>query len=73
MVNMSYCRFENTLLALRECVTAIRECEEISQREKERGQVMFEEFLDFCEGMGIIEGYDEDAIRNLFGGDDDDR
>ena len=66
MVNMSYCRFENTLLALRECTTALENYEEISTRESEKGQVMFEQFLEFCQDYGIIDEFDGDAINALF-------
>ena len=33
MANMGYCRFENTLYALGECLNHIEECKETSSRE----------------------------------------
>lgn len=44
-INMSYCRFENTLAALRECVSALSEsCDpiaDLSEREKKAALRLF--------------------------------
>lgn len=67
MVNMSYCRFENTGLALNECLDALDSYEsELSRSEMKKGVRMFEHFLHFCYNEGIIEGFDEDRIREMF-------
>ena len=54
MANMSYCRFENTYSDLADCVRALRNGEEISDRELEYAKSMrklcemfIEEFDDY--------------------------
>jgi len=63
---MSYCRFENTSTDLSDCLEALDNGEEISEREKEIGIQMFMDFLNFCEDNNIIEGVDVDAVESLF-------
>jgi len=54
MANMSYCQFENTLPDLRQCLTALTNREVSEESEKNLARKMLVEFLDFCEGEGII-------------------
>ena len=62
MMNMSYCRFENTLYALMECLNHI-ECEaETSEREINYAKRLYEtcqEFIDSCDDYGIKKENDE--------------
>lgn len=68
MSNMSYCRFTNTRSDLNDCLDAIREDKRLSDVEAKAGRWMFDEFLSFCREYGVIDGYDEEALRALFDG-----
>lgn len=69
-MNMSYCRFENTKLALSECLDALRyEGTPNSAQELKAARDLFESFLEFCSDVEIIPEWDEDALKDLLGGD----
>lgn len=56
MINMGYCKFENTLYALRECLDHIEDREETSESEIECAKHLYEtckEFIDKCNDYGI--------------------
>lgn len=56
MANMGYCKFENTLDALRDCLCHIEDGEETSQSEIECAKSLYEackEFIDKCVDYGI--------------------
>ena len=53
MANMSYCRFENTYSDLADCVEALKECNELSERERIYAKWM----RDMCEEY--INAYNE--------------
>ena len=62
MMNMSYCRFENTLSALTECLNHIENEEETSEREINYAKRLYEtckEFIDSCDNNGIRKENDE--------------
>lgn len=62
MMNMSYCRFENTLSALMECLNHIENEEETSEREINYAKRLYEtcqEFIDSCDDYGIKKENDE--------------
>ena len=65
-MNMSYCRFTNTKTDLGDCLDAIRRDERLSSDEAYAGKRMFREFLAFCRDYDIIDGYDGEAIDELF-------
>jgi hypothetical protein len=66
MANMSYCRFNNTKLALEDCTDVLRERSSISSsEERENAEQMILEFLDFCEAEGIIADYDYNKAREI--------
>ena len=53
---MSYCRFENTLYALRECLDHIEDEEETCEREINNAKRLYEtckEFITRCNEYGI--------------------
>ena len=55
-MNMSYCRFENTLYALRECLDHIEDEEETCEREIDNAKRLYEtckEFITRCNEYGI--------------------
>lgn len=56
---MSYCRFHNTLYAMRECFDAIRDGEELSKEEKRCAEILFDEILSFLYDQGILDPNDE--------------
>ncbi len=58
MANMSYCRFHNTHIDLRDCLNAIDDREQTSEHEREEARNMFEYFLGYCCDLGIIDDYD---------------
>lgn len=57
-MNMSYCRFRNTLGDLRDCVYALEEGAEMSYEERNAAQSM----RDMCERY--LEAYDEYQEQN---------
>lgn len=62
MINMNYCKFENTLYALRECIDHIEDGEETSPREIDNAKRLYEtckEFIDRCNDCGIKREDDE--------------
>lgn len=66
MINMSYCRFHNTKLALRECLDAIDEDRTLSGDEARTGWSMFHMFLQFCYDNAIIDEWDDEAVQEIF-------
>lgn len=69
MVNMSYCRFNNTKIALNECLEAIQSGEKLSDAEMGSCKQMFRTFIDFCCNSGIIEDDDgelDDRLEEFF-------
>ena len=55
-MNMSYCRFHNTLIDVRDCLDALRyEEEKLSEEEMLACRELFETFIDFCYDEGILE------------------
>jgi len=62
-MNMSYCRFRNTKMALDDCIDAMEYREETSQEEVKAARNMILSFLDFALQNDIIEGFDEDCIE----------
>ena len=56
MANMEYCKFENTLDALRDCLRHIEVGEETSESEIECAKSLYgacKEFIDRCVDYGI--------------------
>ena len=55
---MSYCRFQNTVIDLRDCLDTLRYCgdtEPLSIEEMTACRELFETFIDFCYDEGILE------------------
>ena len=65
MINMSYCRFNNTNLALNECLDAIQDGEKLSDSEMDCCKRMFKNFIKFCYDNGIIEDEIEELNNRL--------
>ena len=59
MINMSYCRFHNTLYAMRECLDALRDGEELSAEEKRCAYALFSETMQFLYDQGVLDPNDE--------------
>ena len=77
MANMSYCRFQNTRRDVEDCLDALRDEKRLSSDEANAVRWMFDDILDFCRDMGIIDSYDTGMLEALFDGltereDDDD-
>lgn len=56
MINMDYCRFNNTDIALEECLESIKNGDKLSEREMNSCRSMFEKFIEFCFDAGILDG-----------------
>lgn len=55
-MNMSYCRFQNTVIDVRDCLDALRyDGEKLSEEEMLACRELFETFIDFCYDEGILE------------------
>ena len=55
MANMSYCRFHNTNLDMRDCIDALYDGEALSDSEFIACRNMFENVLEFLEDNNICE------------------
>lgn len=55
MANMSYCRFHNTNLDMRDCIDALYDGEELSDDEFKACRNMFGNVLEFLEDNNICE------------------
>lgn len=65
MMNMGYCRFHNTNIALRECLEAIKSGKELSSDEMNCCRELFGQFIDFCYDTGILDGDYGDTNERL--------
>ena len=66
-MNMSYCRFHNTRIAVDDCLSALSDWEEkLSEEEIEKGKKLFRNFLEYCAEANIIDGYDDEMIDAIF-------
>lgn len=55
MMNMSYCRFNNTNIALEECLDSIKNADKLSNSEMNNCRSLFGKFIDFCFDSGILD------------------
>lgn len=55
MANMSYCRFHNTNMDMRDCINALYDGEELSDDEAIACKNMFESILEFFEENDVCE------------------
>lgn len=73
MANMSYCRFHNTNIDLRDCLDAIKSGEELSDDEMNCCRKLFGQFIDFCYDIGILDsdeldyGDTNEKLEEFFG------
>jgi len=65
MPNMSYCRFENTLGDINDCLNALEERNIFSDSERRRASKMLNTICRFLEAEGIIENYDQNRITEI--------
>jgi len=65
MSNMSYCRFENTLGDLNECLNALEERDISSDNERRKANRMLITVCKFLKSEGIIENYDQVEIDRI--------
>ena len=48
MVNMGYCRFQNTRSDMEDCLDALREGKRLSSDEARAGRWMIDDILSYC-------------------------
>ena len=65
MPNMSYCRFENTLTDLKDCLRALENRDVSSASERKRAKDMLFEMAEFLQDTDIINEFDDDVISNI--------
>ncbi len=68
MVNMSYCRFQNTRGDMEDCLDTLREEKRLSRDEANAGRWMFDDILSYCRDNGIIDSYDGEMLEGIFDG-----
>lgn len=61
MINMSYCRFHNTNMAVCECIDALTENEALNADERIACINLFNNVINYLEDEGVIES-DPDAF-----------
>lgn len=75
MSNMSYCRFENTLNDVDDCIDALNHREITSTRELSCAKALLSRVLKFCYNEGIIDRYDnvtlDEVVNNCKETDDE--
>lgn len=54
MANMSYCRFENTYSDLADCVGALVDCDELSEKERLYADLMRDMCVDYMRAYDKI-------------------
>ena len=64
MANMSYCRFANTRIDMKDCLDTLREAEwgdeKISEDEIGYCRMMFDNIIDYLNEEGLINEFDWD-------------
>ena len=65
MANMSYCRFQNTLKDINDCLEAIRNEELLSTEEAAAAKVMLHRIAMFMEDAEITDGCDYNQIDQI--------
>ena len=66
MANMSYCRWHNTNLDVRDCFNAFDEMEEMSEEEIKCAKRMVKRMCEFLQDNGVIDDYDCDGLFDEF-------
>lgn len=70
--NMSYCKFENTLAAMRQCFESLADGDGIgSTSEKRAFKKMVEEMRDFLFDFDLMDEDYEEVIEEMCNNDDD--
>jgi hypothetical protein len=67
-MNMSYCKWQNTETDVAQCLADFDDMSDYeynSWEEKRAAQKLFENVLEFLNGMGIIDGWDEEELNEL--------
>jgi len=54
MANMSYCRFENTLIDLQDCLEALNDRNISSDREQRKAKTLLKTMAEFLVSEGLI-------------------
>lgn len=65
MANMDYCKFNNTLDDMRQCLMAFEEGRKTSDYECQKAEMLFEEILGTMMDLGIIDEYDGDLLNEF--------
>lgn len=66
MANMSYCRWHNTNLDVRDCFEAFHEMEEMSEEEIKCAKRMINNMCKFLQDNGVIDDYDWEGLFHEF-------
>lgn len=64
-MNMSYCRFRNTLTDLDDCIEALQQNVGMSRDEARAAKAMLRHIVTFLEEAEIIDDYDDSIIDEL--------
>lgn len=64
MPNMSYCRFENTLIDLQDCISALENRDITSNREKNNAKTLLRNMAEFLVNEDLI-NLDEDECLQI--------
>jgi len=65
MANMSYCRFQNTVRDLNDCLNALRDRDIASKEEMRAAKRLLTIMLDFLQEEDIIDGYNSESLKEL--------
>ena len=65
MSNMSYCRFENTLIDLSDCLNSLEERNVSSDSERIKVKKMLNRICKFLESEGVIKNFDQSKITEI--------
>lgn len=62
-MNMDYCRFNNTRMALDECIESMENNEVSSYSELDEAERMLNNMLDFLMDNDIVEDFDNESLE----------
>ncbi len=62
MANMSYCRFHNTLIDLRDCINALYDRDIESEEEKRKAEIMLEEIARLLIDEYLVDVDENDEV-----------
>jgi intergrase/recombinase len=68
MANMSYCRFENTLIDLQDCISALENRDITNNRERNNAKTLLRNMAEFLVNEDLINLDEEECLQINYAG-----